>query len=351
MEPKVSIVIPVYNAEKLISNTLDSILRQSYKNIELICVDDGSIDSTISILNTYAQNDSRISIVRQKNQYAGIARNNGLSHATGDYIMFLDSDDIFEKNMLSKLVWLATKYDADLVIFGYWRFIDSLKKRRPVRNHYKEGLLCSSHDIKDNIFQITRSLPWDKFIKMDFLRKTGIQYQGTRVNNDVFFNRMLVTEANRILFTTKRFVNYRIENSDSLQGKLNKNPVDFLTGIEGIYDELLKRNTIDDFKYSFDKMVLNDILAHLRRVNSYSEFETIVNAIIEHSLFDKLHINIESNAVTENPYKQMYNSISRGDVLQSFFDLYSISRNNSVLRDSMEYKIGHKLMELFRLTY
>lgn len=351
MDAKVSIVVPVYNAEKYVRETLDSILGQSYRNIELICVDDGSTDSTVSILKEYADKDPRVLIICQKNQYAGIARNNGLSHASGDYIMFLDSDDIFEKNMISYLADKAIKMDTDVIVFGYWRFVDSPKKRRPVRNHYKNHLFCSSHEIKNDIFQITRSVPWDKFIKMDFLRETGIQYQGTKVNNDVFFNRILVTEAKRLFFTTRRFVNYRIENNSSLQGKLNKNPTDFITGIMGIHDELSKRGTLSDFKESFDNIVLSDILAHLRRVNTYSEYETIINSIVECNLFDKLNINIESKVVTENIYKNVYSSIYAGDVLQSFFDLYSISRSNLVFRDSMEYRIGHKLMKFFRLTY
>lgn len=351
MDIKVSIVIPVYNAEKYVKETLDSVLGQTYRNIELICVDDGSSDSTLSILKEYADKDSRVIILSQKNQYAGIARNNGLSHASGDYIMFLDSDDIFEKNMVSYLINIATKRNTDIVVFGYWRFVSSTKKRRPVRNHYRNHLLCTSNEIKDDIFQITRSLPWDKFIKMDFLRKTGVQYQGTKVNNDIYFNRILITEANRLFFTRKRFVNYRIENDKSLQGNLNKNPTDFLTGIIGIHDELSKRGTLNVFKTSFDKMVLSDILAHLRSVKTYYEYETIINNIIERNLFDCFNISMESQAVTENTYQNVFRSIYNGDVLQSFFDFDYITRNNSVLKDSMEYKIGHKLMEMFGLTY
>ena len=351
LDTKVSIVMPVYNAEKHIRETIESILCQSYKNIEVICVDDGSTDSTVSILKEYADKDSRILIICQKNQYAGIARNNGLDHASGEYIMFLDSDDIFEKNMISYLVHKSKKTDADIIVFGYWRFIDSLKRRRPVRIHYKNRLLCSSDEIKGEILQITRSLPWDKFIKLEFLRKTGIRYQGTKVNNDIYFNRTLVTEAKRLYFTSRRFVNYRIENNNSLQGKLNKNPTDFVIGILGIYDELTRRGTISDFKESFDKIVLSDIIAHLRRVNTYSEYETIINCIIEQNLFDRLNIKTDSKIVAENAYKNMFISIYNKDVLRSFFDFYYITRNSTVPKDSIEYKIGHKIMEILQLTY
>lgn len=351
MNPKVSIIIPVYNAANYIRNTLDSVAGQTYKNLEIICVDDGSTDDSLSILEKYSKADSRISIIRQKNKYAGIARNNGLAHASGDYVMFLDSDDIFEKNMVSYLVKKATKYDTDIVIYGYWRFITSPRKRRPVRNHYKNGLLCSSHDIKDSIFQVTRSLPWDKFIRMDFVRKTGLQYQGTKVNNDIFFNRTLVTEAARMLFLGKRFVNYKINNENSLQGKLSKNPTDFITGNIGIFNELKKRQTLDIFKYSFDKMILTDVIIHLQSVNSFEEYETIVNKLNECDFWKSLDISKDSRAVSEHPYKEMIELLLSGETVRSFFCLYTKLREDSVLKDSAEYTIGHRVLEFFRLTY
>lgn len=351
MNPKVSIIMPVYNAADHLRDSLDSVLGQSYKDLEIICVDDGSTDESLSILRKYAETDLRISIIRQENQYAGIARNKGLAHACGDYVMFLDSDDIFEKNMVSYLVKKAAEYDTDIVVFGYWRFITSMSKRRPVRNHYKNGLLCSSRDIKDNIFQVTRSLPWDKFIRMDFVRKTGLQYQGIKVNNDIFFNRTLVTEANRMLFSGKRFVNYRINNENSLQGKLSKNPTDFIRANEGIYNELKKRKTLAVFKDSFDRIVLSDVILHLQRVNSYEEYEAIVNRLIECGFWSSLDLSKDCKAVSEHPYKEMIELLLSGETLKSFFCLYTKLRENSVGKDSFEYTIGHGIMELFRLTY
>ena len=97
---KVSVVLPVYNSERYIHQCLNSILNQTLKEIEIICVDDGSTDNSVNLINDICKKDSRVSLIMQKNSYAGVARNNGLKHAKGKYVIFLDSDDFFEPDML-----------------------------------------------------------------------------------------------------------------------------------------------------------------------------------------------------------------------------------------------------------
>ena len=97
---KVSVIIPVYNAEKYLEQCLESLLNQTLKEIEIICVDDGSEDRSVEIIEKFSEKDCRISLLRQKNSYAGVARNNGLNASTGKYVIFLDADDFFEPDML-----------------------------------------------------------------------------------------------------------------------------------------------------------------------------------------------------------------------------------------------------------
>ena len=112
----VSILIPAYNAEKTINRCLDSILCQTFQDIELIIVNDGSTDSTLSILSNYAENDKRIIVYNQPNQGVSAARNTGLRNASGDYILYVDSDDWIEPNMIQRMVDLIE--DADIVFCG-----------------------------------------------------------------------------------------------------------------------------------------------------------------------------------------------------------------------------------------
>ena len=349
--PKVSIVIPVFNAEKYLKEALNSLVNQSYKNLEIICVDDGSTDTSPEILQTYKDKDSRIQILSQKNQYAGIARNNGMDHATGDYIMFLDADDVFEKNMVSYLVNRARKYDPDIIVFGYNRFIEQVNRSRPVRSSYKNNFLCSPKEISREIFQQTRSMPWNKFLKTDFIRKARIRYDATKVNNDIFFNLVAVTEASKILFCTKRFINYRINNSSSLQGGINKNPVDFLLTLERIHDELVRRGTYEIYKDSYDSFVLTCIVLHFQRIESYDNFDTIIRAIKSKDILRKLEINETSEVLMSHPYCNTLRSLFDDDTNETLAILLCETICKTVDRTMIDYQIGHKLLQLFHLSY
>ena len=100
---KISMIIPVYNVAPYLRQCMDSLVNQTYSNIEIICVDDGSTDASLGILRQHAEKDARVKILQQKNQYAGVARNNGMAAATGEYYMFLDADDFFEPELLELL--------------------------------------------------------------------------------------------------------------------------------------------------------------------------------------------------------------------------------------------------------
>ena len=111
---KISIIIPVYNVEKYLSRCLESVINQSYKNIEIIIVNDGSTDNSFDICNKYKKKDKRVILIDQNNQGLSGARNTGLKHATGEYICFIDSDDYVEKDYVEYLYKLIVKDDYDL---------------------------------------------------------------------------------------------------------------------------------------------------------------------------------------------------------------------------------------------
>lgn len=115
---KVSVIVPVYNVEKYLKEAMDCIINQTLKEIEIICVDDGSTDSSLDILNKYADKDNRIIILEQENQGAGVARNTGLDIARGEYLSFLDPDDFFELTLLEEFYEKAISCDADIVVCG-----------------------------------------------------------------------------------------------------------------------------------------------------------------------------------------------------------------------------------------
>ena len=139
--PKVSVIIPVYNVEKYLRECLNSVINQTLKDIEIILVDDGSTDSSLSICQEYAKKDDRIIVLTQQNQGAAVARNNGIKIAKGEYLSILDSDDYFDLSMLEKLYNKAVKDDLDITICRAQALNDLDKKISDMQYSVKEKYL------------------------------------------------------------------------------------------------------------------------------------------------------------------------------------------------------------------
>ena len=133
-EVKLSIIVPVYNTEKYIVNCLDSLVNQNLEEIEIICVNDGSTDRSLEILERYAGEDERIRIITKENDGLGAARNTGIDAAQGKYIGFVDSDDFADPNLFRLLVKAAESADADVAIGNVYLYYDDSKKTVPYRD-------------------------------------------------------------------------------------------------------------------------------------------------------------------------------------------------------------------------
>ena len=128
MSPVISVIVPVYNTEPYLRECLDSISNQTLKDIEIICVDDGSSDNSIKILKEYEEKDNRFTILTQNHLKAGVARNNGIKIAKGEYLCFLDSDDFFDLNMLEEMYNQGKEDNSDIVVCGYKIFNQKTKR-------------------------------------------------------------------------------------------------------------------------------------------------------------------------------------------------------------------------------
>lgn len=138
---KISVIVPVYNVEKYLSQRLDSIIHQTYKNLEIILVDDGSTDSSGLICDNYSQKDKRIKIIHKCQGGLSDARNAGLKIATGEYISFIDSDDFIDKNMYSILINNTQKYNSDIVWFNYYNYYS--------KKHFINSSIIKNNDLYD----------------------------------------------------------------------------------------------------------------------------------------------------------------------------------------------------------
>lgn len=336
---KVSVIIPVFNAEKYIRQCLDSLLSQTLKEIEIICVDDGSTDGSYQILEEYARKDSRVLYQSQQNLYAGIARNAGLSRAIGEYILFLDADDFFAPSMLKELYFKAKEYAAQMVIFGHYIYNDKNSKITKVPFSTKKTQLVSSKDLGINLFEACGATPWNKLLLREYVKSKYLSYQGIMNNNDEFFNRMIVVDADKILFYNKRFVYYRINNSNSLQGSLTRNVLCFGEALKAVYDELNMRNKLSgDIRVTYYKYAIRMISSNVSKVSEYSNMEKVFyylkNDVIPYIFSDE--------RIPEKTVPRLISQASScGDFL---FEYKKLQETHIVSKDTLEYKLGHWIL-------
>lgn len=217
--PKISIITPVYNMEKYLQQCLDSILSQSLKDIEIICINDGSKDASGKILSGYTKKDDRIVLINKKNEGQGVARNEALKIAKGEYILFLDPDDWLEGNALEKMYAKIKNDDSDILIFNIYKYFDFKKKefyKYPYINPYylkfKENVF-SPMEANDIIFLIN-ALPF-KLYKHSKLKEWNFQFSNHRFIEDHFAYFTAFANADRISVLNDYLENYRQHKSST----------------------------------------------------------------------------------------------------------------------------------------
>jgi len=220
----VSVIMPIYNAEKFLRETLDTVVNQTLKDIEIICVDDGSSDGTLAILQEYAKNDERMVIIEQANQYAGVARNNGLAQATGEYVIFWDADDLFELEALEKMYSRIVEDNADICVCGANQ-LDNSTQELIIRGIYliKEYLPAkrpfAKEDMPQYIFCFANNVPWNKLYRREFVQENKLQFLDIRQAEDTYFVIMAMFFAQKITYVDEKLITYRSFNVSSLTGQ------------------------------------------------------------------------------------------------------------------------------------
>lgn len=275
MAPKISVVVPVYNAAPYLAQCLDSIVNQTLREIELICVDDGSTDGSLSILERYGERDSRVAILRQGNQYAGVARNNGMRKARGEYVIFWDADDFFDLNALEKMYRRAEATQADIVICDSDAWDNEREEKLRmfgslVQTYLPRKDVFSMEDMPDTIFQLSCGWPWNKLFRLKFIREKQLAFQEIRTAEDVKFVFPAMATARRIstlpdkLITYRRFVETSLENTRALSWNST------FEAFDALYGELCQHGAIQRVRRSFDNYVVEHAEA---TVTSFNDFK------------------------------------------------------------------------------
>ena len=218
-ETIISIIIPVYNAEKHIEQCLRSILSQTFTNFEIICIDDGSTDKSLSVLKKQAKFDERIKIFTQENNGPGNARNLGINNAKGSFICFIDIDDCFSnENALMNLILAQNEHDSDLVI-GKISVIDSNSyKQIKIRgwNKVKSNILYKVDELYNNLFQCISAPVFAKLYKKEIIKSNNITFNNYKAGEDMLFVYTYVLNCNNLVFIDDLIINYNVLQINSL---------------------------------------------------------------------------------------------------------------------------------------
>lgn len=290
---KVSVVIPIYNSEFYLKRCLDSVCGQTLKEIEIICVDDGSTDSSRSILNEYAEKDSRFTILEQKNQYAGVARNNGMRYASGEYLMFWDSDDFFEADALKNMYERCVQTEADVCICGVNNYYTSTNVRVKAgallnMKYVPDSDTFSVNEMGDNFFRFTTLSIWNKMVRRDFLLENNIWFLTTRNAEDIYFTFVVLYLAKRVTVVDEILVNYRKLGDDSLSFSVSEDAFSIIEACTKAYDRIRQEGI--ECKRSFANRALASLIGMLHTTADYEAFCDLVSKLKEAFVLDKMGI-------------------------------------------------------------
>lgn len=228
MEELVSVICPVFNVCEYIEDCIKSIINQTYKNLEIIFIDDGSTDASITIVNNYKKYDKRIKVLSQNNLGVSSARNNGIDCAKGKWIIFVDADDYLEDKAIENLIKIQKKADCDIVMASFYAFEDEVErqhhnfmkvKKKIYKGDDKNQLISAflgSPQFGNNDAVTNIGVPWAKIFRTSVVNAYNIRFNRRLKNmEDSLFNTLVITKADKVVYSDLPVYNYRIRSNSA----------------------------------------------------------------------------------------------------------------------------------------
>ncbi len=299
MDEKISIIVPMYNAEKWLEKCVNSIIEQSYSNIEILLINDGSTDKTLEICKKIEKIDNRVRVIDKKNEGVSKTRNLGLENATGKYIKFVDSDDWLEKNACEELIKIIKEEKTDLVICGL--------------NIYKKNKLLRTPHLEKKIVEIKKNIKEFEYIYRVFASPCNKLYRKDKIvekfredldiGEDLLFNIKYLENIEKISVTDKCLYNVCLDNENSLNRKFREDRLDVnldLTDIEIQFCKKMYNNIESDFLYNKYLLLLH---AHLLQIGQFYNKKEMKNEINKYSNDDRIQNACKCSNMQRIDYK------------------------------------------------
>lgn len=284
-KPKVSVIMPVFNTEQYVNEALMSIINQTLKEIEIIVINDGSTDGSLEVISRIAENDNRVQIYSQENQGQSVARNLGISLAKGEYIYFMDSDDLLD---LDALECCYNKCEAESLDFVFFdadiicenkEFSLALDYHRPqIEEKVYSGVMLLDELIDNYLY---KPAPWMSFIRSGYLQKIKLNFYPGIIHEDELFSAILYIEAERVGRIGKDFFKRRIRGNSTMTTKFSwKNIEGYFTVIEELKEYAEKKpKHIKILIYKYLEIMLNVVIRNAYTLSAKERFSILLHCI------------------------------------------------------------------------
>lgn len=317
MDYKVSIVVPIYKVEKYIDRCINSLINQTYSNLEIILVDDGSPDNCGKIADKYAKQDNRVISIHKENGGLSDARNYGVKYITGEYTLFVDSDDYLDENAIQTMIDKITEFDGDIVQLGFYYDYGSYLLFDD--RYYKENeevILDNQLLMKELVInKKVKNFAWGKLYKTSLIKhipfKKGVLFE------DVFWAHHVMEKVNKYIILNKPMF-YYLQREDSIVGNYNIRNTDIIKG-------LLERHEFLENKYNY---LLDESYKII--------FKT---CLVHYSL-------LEANKNKENAKEAMYNI--KKYINKEYKNIkYAVKNDKDLLNQLMAFNLNPKINQLY----
>ncbi len=300
---KISVIVPVYNVEKYIKQSLDSIINQTLNDIEIICVNDGSTDSSREILEQYKQKDSRIIIIDKKNGGLSSARNAGMEVAKGEFISFIDSDDWVKEDFLEKLYNNITTYNSDISICAVNQYDETKQDFISPDKYFTLEYFDKSFDNRAFSYTDTKEflmnvcvMAWNKLYRRSFLESTQARFPDGLIFEDGPFFFSIFFKTQKVSIVRDRMYNYRINRNGSIVQKGGIQFFDIIDVVNMMLISLKNSPIFNEVKYEFFHRKADDIiyryeLIGLKLKNKFSKKLKKESLLLDENIFDFAQIN------------------------------------------------------------
>ncbi|HHU48190.1 MAG TPA: glycosyltransferase, partial [Clostridiales bacterium] len=315
--PLVSIIIPVYNVEPYLEHCLESIINQTYKNLQIIIVNDGSTDNSPAICDKFAEKDNRIVVIHKKNGGVSSARNVGLGISQGSYILFVDSDDWIETDMVEHLINISIETNVDVVLFGIYN--EDYIQMKTYTIHFNSDLLVD----KDHLLKLLPGWVKDEKINTiygklylaDIIKSNNIRFdESLNIAEDALFNYEVFLHVESVYLLRACFYHYMIIDAESLSKRYNPGKYEMLNHVNGNLLELIQNNKI----YS-----------GLLQSAHYIRIKNLFSCLVDVFMYEKKTYREKRNLIADILKKEENHEYhNTGSILHNI--LYAIFKTNNI---------------------